>query len=43
MPVEDIKYLVGHEDITVTLSIYAHPGEESAERAASIVRAAKKM
>ncbi len=43
VPVEDIKYLMGHEDIAVTLSIYAHPGEESAERAASIVRAAKKM
>lgn len=41
VPIEDIKYLMGHEDITMTLAVYSHPGEETAERAAKIVRAAK--
>lgn len=41
VPIEDIKYLMGHEDITMTLTVYSHPGEETAERAAKIVRAAK--
>ena len=41
VPIEDIKYLMGHEDISMTLAVYAHPGEEAAERAAGIVRAAK--
>ena len=41
VPIEDIKYLMGHEDISMTLTVYSHPGEEAAERAAGIVRAAK--
>lgn len=41
VPIEDIKYLMGHEDISTTLAVYSHPGEEAAERAAGIVRAAK--
>lgn len=41
VPIEDIKYLMGHEDISMTLTVYSHPGEETAERAAKIVRAAK--
>lgn len=41
--VEDMKYLMGHEDISVTLGIYNHPGMESAERAASIVKSAKQV
>ena len=38
VPIEDIKYLMGHEDISVTLNIYSHPGAESAERAAAIMK-----
>ena len=41
VPIEDIKYLMGHEDISMTLTVYSHPGEETAERAAKVVRAAK--
>lgn len=41
VPIEDIKYLMGHEDISMTLTVYSHPGEEAAERAAKIVQAAK--
>lgn len=41
VPIEDIRYLMGHEDISVTLGIYSHPGVESAERAASILKTAK--
>lgn len=41
VPIEDIRYLMGHEDISVTLGIYSHPGVESAERAAAILKAAK--
>ena len=41
VPIEDIKYLMGHEDISMTLTVYSHPGEETAERAAKIVQAAK--
>lgn len=43
VPIEDIKYLMGHEDISMTLTVYSHPGEEAAERAAKIVRAAKQV
>lgn len=43
VPIEDIKYLMGHEDISMTLTVYSHPGEETAERAAKIVRAAKQV
>ena len=39
VPIEDIKYLMGHEDISTTLGVYSHPGEENAERAAKIVGA----
>lgn len=38
VPIENIKYLMGHEDISVTLGIYSHPGAENAERAAAIIR-----
>ena len=43
VPIEDIKYLMGHEDISTTLAVYSHPEKETAERAAGIVRAAKQM
>lgn len=38
VPIEDIKYLMGHEDISTTANTYSHPGEESAERAAKIIQ-----
>lgn len=41
--IEDMKYLMGHEDISVTLGIYNHPSMESAERAANIVKSAKQV
>lgn len=39
VPIEDIKYLMGHEDITTTLGIYSHPDKETAERAAKVIKA----
>lgn len=38
VPAEDRKYLMGHEDISVTLGIYSHPGEEIATRAAEMIK-----
>ena len=38
VPIEDIKYLMGHEDISTTANTYSHPGKESAERAAKIIQ-----
>ena len=38
VPIEDIKYVMGHEDISTTLGVYSHPGHESAQRAAKILK-----
>ena len=40
VPIEDIKYLMGHEDISTTLGVYSHPGKENAERATKIINGA---